>query len=414
MVYAPCFGSHIVSETRFKRKGCTELDNATSEQADMRTSIQPLQEFSTRRRNFMIGAAAFGVGAGLSACAAGANESTREPSHVSARDQDLPFIATEETYTTDELIALNAINDDHTEYLKEIGLAELGPSRIAAMDEARINVQVLSAHTPGVQNLVGQEGNDFAYRLNKMIASGPMATHPGRYQAYATLPLQDPEASADELERAVREDGFVGAMTNGFVGNKFLDHRDFEPVLARAEALDVPIYLHPGFPPKQVFDIYYGIERPGYNDQYQDYIFSGSGYGWHQEVLTQSLRLILTGVFDRFPGLQMIVGHMGEGLPFYYERIVEDLGDSTERSLNKPIGKYFDDNFWFTTSAFFQDELLDLLLKYINVDRVMFATDYPFANMKEGTDWFRAVDLPRETKEKIAFRNAEKLFAINV
>ena len=330
------------------------------------------------------------------------------------RDQDLPFIATEETYSTDELIALNAINDDHREYLKATGLAEIGHSRIAAMDEAGVNVQILSAHTPGVQDLLGQAGNDFAYRLNKMIASGPMAIYPGRYQAYATLPLQDPEASADELERAVREDRFVGAMTNGFVGNKFLDHPDFEPVLARAEALDVPIYLHPGFPPKQVFDIYYGIERPGYNDQYQDYIFSGSGYGWHQEVLTQSLRLILTGVFDRFPGLQMIIGHMGEGLPFYYERIVEDLREPTERSLDKPVGQYFRDNFWFTTSAFFQDELLQLLLKYISADRVMFAIDYPFATMKDGTDWFRAVDLPRETKEKIAFRNAEKLFAINV
>ena len=241
-----------------------------------------------------------------------------------------------------------------------------------------------------------------------------MTAYPGRYQAYATLPLQDPEASADELERAVREDGFVGAMTNGFVGSKFLDHEDFEPVLARAEALDVPIYLHPGFPPREVFDIYYRIERAGYNDEYQDYIFSGSGYGWHQEVLTQCLRLIMTGVFDRFPRLQMIVGHMGEGLPFYYERIVEDLGDATAGSLNKPVGQYFSDNFWYTTSAFFQDELLQLLLRYISADRVMFATDYPFANMKEGTDWFRAVDLPREAKEKIAFRNAEKLFGTGV
>ena len=105
---------------------------------------------------------------------------------------------------------------------------------------------------------------------------------------------------------------------------------------------------------------------------------------------------------------------MGEGLPFFYKRIVEKMGEVTEDTLDKPFEQYFHDNFWFTTSAFFQDELLDLLLKYISVDRVMFATDYPFVNMKEGTDWFRAVDLPRETKEKIAFRNAEKLFGITV
>ncbi|MEW5810491.1 MAG: amidohydrolase family protein [Actinomycetota bacterium] len=366
------------------------------------------------RRNFLHGAAALGAGAGLSACATVSNDPASEIRDIPSRDQDLPFIATEETYTTDELIALNAINNDHQEYLKEIGLAELGPGRIDAMDDAGVNIQILSAHTPGVQDLAGQEGNDFAYRLNKMIADGPMVTYPGRYQAYATLPLQDAEASADELERAVREDGFVGAMTNGFVGGKFLDHQYFDPVLARAEALDVPIYLHPGFPPKEVFDIYYRIERPGFNDDYQDYIFSGSGYGWHQEVLTQSLRLIISGAFDRFPNLQMVVGHMGEGLPFYYERIVEDLGDATQGSLTKPVGQYFKDNFWFTTSAFFQDELLHLLLKHIGVDRVMFATDFPFANMKEGTDWFRAVDLPREAKEKIAFRNAEKLFGLKV
>lgn len=380
----------------------------------MKPVEERLESLTVDRRSFLCGAAALSVGSGLCAPAIVSRAAAAEPSVISLRDRDLPFIATEETYTTDELIALNAINDDHVEYLKETGLAELGPGRIGAMDEAGINVQILSAHTPGVQNLAGQEGIDFAYRLNKMIADGPMATYPGRFQAYATLPLQDQEASADELERAVREDGFVGAMTNGFVGKKFLDHPDFEPVLARAEALNVPIYLHPGFPPDDVFEIYYRIRRPGYNEEYQDYIFSGSGYGWHQEVLTQCLRLIMTGVFDRFPKLQMIVGHMGEGLPFFYERIVGDMGDVTKAALDKPIAQYFNDNFWYTTSAFFQDELLHLLLRYISVDRVMFGTDYPFADMKQGADWFRAVDLPREAKEKIAFRNAERLFGIKV
>ncbi|MGV0908187.1 amidohydrolase family protein [Martelella sp. FOR1707] len=367
---------------------------------------------STGRRTFLSGATILGVGAGLSAPAIVSRAAAAEPSVIAYRDRDLPFIATEETYTTDELIALNAINDEHVAYLKETGLAEIGAGRVAAMDEAGINVQILSAHTPGVQDVPGQEGIDFAVRLNTMIADGPMKAYPGRFQAYATLPLQDPEASADELERAVREDGFVGAMTNGFIGEKFLDHPDFEPLLARAEALDVPIYLHPGFPPEAVFNIYYHTVRPGYDQEFQNYIFSGSGYGWHQEVLTQCLRLVLTGVFDRYPKLQMIIGHMGEGLPFYYERIVGDMSESTEDALNKPLGQYFSDNFWYTTSAFFQDELLHLLLRYISVDRVMFGIDYPFADMKQGTDWFRAVDLPREAKEKIAYRNAEKLFGI--
>jgi len=378
----------------------------------MKQIKNPIKSLVIGRRNFLNGAAV--LGAGLSAPAIITRAAAQDISDISLRDQDLPFIGTEETFSTPELMALNTINDDHIQYLEETGLSELGPRRIGAMNEAGLNVQILSAHTPGVQNVPGQEGIDFAYRLNKQLVHGPIAAYPGRFGAFATLPLQSPEAAADELERAVREDSFLGALTNGHIGKKFLDHPDFEPVLARAEALDVPIYLHPGYPAEEIFQIYYNTTRPEYTEEYQDYIFSGSGYGWHQEVLTQCIRMIIYGVFDRFPRLQIIIGHMGEGLPFYYERIVGDLGEAAENSLKKPLGQYFHDNFWFTTSAFFQDELLHLLLKYISVDRVMFGTDYPFADMKQGTDWFRAVNLPREDKEKIAFRNAEKLFGIRL
>ena len=206
-------------------------------------------------------------------------EQPLESLDISLRDQDLPFIGTEETFSTHELMVLN----DRL-FLEDTGLAEIGPRRIGAMDEAGLNVQILSAHTPGVQNVPGQEGIDFAYRLNKMLVDGPMATYPGRFQAFATLPLQSPEASADELERAVREDGFLGCLTNGIIGKKFLDHPDFEPVLARAEALDVPIYMHPGLPPDEVFQIYYSTTRSEYQKEYQDQILSISAYGWHQEV----------------------------------------------------------------------------------------------------------------------------------
>jgi predicted TIM-barrel fold metal-dependent hydrolase len=381
-------------------------------------SAQPLMG----RRSFVTRAAALGAGVGLSAtalaaCADGQEDSDSSPGRedIALRDQDLKFIGTEETFSTPELMLLNSLNEDHIEFLEEIGLADLGERRIGDMDEGGLNVQILSAHTPSVQNVPGQEGIDFAHRLNRLLVEGPMASHPGRFQAFATLPLQSPEAAADELERSVREDGFLGALTNGHIGKKFLDHPDFEPVLARAEALDVPIYLHPGYPADEIYDIYYRTTRSEYTSEYQDYIFSGSGLGWHQEVLIQCVRMIAYGVFDRFPNLKIIIGHMGEGLPFYYERIANDMGEPTEDSLEKPFEQYFQDNFWFTTSAFFQDELLDLLLKYISVDRVMFATDYPFIDsIEQGTDWFRAVDLPREDKEKIAFRNAEDLFGVEV
>ena len=372
------------------------------------------------RRGFVAGAAALGAGVGLSATALAARNSGSAAPDLSAtekdtwlRDQDLKFIGTEETFTTPELLKLNSLNQDHINFLTGIGLADLGARRLRDMDQGGLDVQILSAHTPSVQNVPGKEGIDFAHRLNRLLAEGPMAEHPDRFQAFATLPLQSPEAAADELERSVREDGFLGALTNGHITSKYLDHPRFEPVLARAEALDVPIYLHPGYPSDEVFNTYYRTTRSEYTKEYQDYIFSGSGLGWHQEVLIQCVRMIAYGVFDRFPKLKIIVGHMGEGLPFYYERIANDMGEPTEKSLEKPFEQYFQDNFWFTTSAFFQEDLLHLLLKYISVDRVMFATDYPFIDsIKEGTDWFRAVDLPREDKEKIAFRNAENLFGM--
>lgn len=362
------------------------------------------------RRELIRSAAALGAGVGLSAPVLASCDNV-----ALASDQDLKFIGVEETFSTSELMQLNSLNEDHIEFLTEIGLADLGDRRIGDMDEGGLNVQILSAHTPSVQNVAGQEGIDFAYRLNRQLVEGPMASYPGRFQAFATLPLLSPEAAADELERSVREDGFLGALTNGHIRNKFLDHPDFEPVLARAEALDVPIYLHPGYPPDEIYQTYFSTTRSEYKSEYQDYIFSGSGLGWHQEVLIQAVRMIAYGVFDRFPKLKVIMGHMGEGLPFYYERLINDMGEPTENSLEKPLEQYFQDNFWFTTSAFFQDNLLHQLLKYISVDRVMFATDYPFIeSIKQGTDWFRAVDLPRKDKEKIAFRNAEKLFGIKV
>jgi uncharacterized protein len=369
-----------------------------------------LKKMLMGRRELISGAATLGAGVGLSAPFLAACDNV-----ALASDQDLKFIGVEETFSTPELMQLNALNEDHIQFLTEIGLADLGDRRIGDMDEGGLNVQILSAHTPSVQNVAGQEGIDFAYRLNRQLVEGPMASYPGRFEAFATLPLQSPAAAADELERSVREDGFLGALTNGHIGNKFLDHPDFEPVLARAEALDVPIYLHPGYPPDEIFQIYFSTTRSEYKSEYQDYVFSGSGLGWHQEVLIQAVRMIAYGVFDRFPKLKIIMGHMGEGLPFYYERIVNDMGEPTKNSLDKPFQQYFHDNFWFTTSAFFQDNLLAQLLKYISVDRVMFATDYPFIeSIKQGTDWFRAVDLSREDKEKIAFRNAEKLFGIKV
>ena len=197
-------------------------------------------------------------------------------------------------------------------------------------------------------------------------------------------------------------------MTYGAVGGKFLDHADFAPVLTKAEALGVPIYIHPNWASPAATQLYYD----GLGNEWVSKVLSGPGYGWHQEVALQCLRMIASGVFDRHPKLQIIVGHMGEGLPFFYWRFGDDLARITADVLQKPVQQYFHDHFWMTTSAFFRDELLRLVLSVMGEDRVLFAVDYPFVSNRLGADWFRAVDLPRATKEKIAHRNAERLLKI--
>ena len=276
------------------------------------------------------------------------------------------------------------------------------------MDEAGIGIQVLSAVTPGAQTLPGAEGVAFARKLNDRIANEVVAAYPDRFRAFATLPLSEPRAAADELERSVREHGFVGCMSYGSVEGKFLDHADFAPVLARAESLGVPVYIHPNWPSPKAVEVYYA----GLGDKLVGKILGGPGYGWHQEVALQCLRLIVSGTFDRFPGLQIVVGHMGEGLPFWYWRVGEDLDRIAKDRLHKPVQQYFHDNLWITTSAFFRDELLALALATMGEDRIMFSVDYPMASARAGADWIRAAALPRTTKEKIAHGNARRLLGI--
>ena len=321
-------------------------------------------------------------------------------------DDQLFLLGLEEHFATPELRRLNNIR--FPKGVPRFDIDDVGAGRIADMDAAGIGLQVLSALTPGAQNIPGAEGVAYARRLNTWVAHEVIPAYPDRFRGFATLPLSEPEAAPSELEYAVRELGMVGAMTYGAIHGKFLDHADFAPVLAKAEALGVPIYIHPNWASPQVLDLYYN----GLGNEWVSKVLSGAGYGWHQEVALQSLRMICGGVFDRFPGLQIIVGHMGEGLPFFYWRFGDDLARITAGVLEKPVQRYFHDNFWMTTSAFFRDELLRLVLSVMGEDRVLFAVDYPFVSNRLGADWFRAVDLPRAAKEKIAHRNAERLLGI--
>ncbi|MDA7964909.1 amidohydrolase family protein [Ruegeria sp.] len=353
------------------------------------------RSFRMNRRGFLAG--------GLASAAA-----TSLPYQGLAAEDDLYLIALEEHIATPELLERNGIKFPPKAPIGKL-ILETGAKRIADMDAAGIDMQVLSAMTPGAQDIPGQEGIDFARRFNDWMANELVSAYPNRFRAFATLPMQTPEAAADELERAVKEDGCLGCMTYGSIGGKFLDDPMFAPVLAKAEELDVPIYIHPAAPTPQVLDEYYS----GLGNPWLEKVLSGPGYGWHQEVALQSLRMIVAGTFDKFPNLKIVIGHMGEGLPFYFWRLEGDLTFATRDTLSKPPQQYLRDNFWITTSAFFQDELLDLALATMGEDRVMFAVDFPFAKNQKGADWLRAADLPFEVKQKIASGNAEKLLGLN-
>ena len=353
------------------------------------------------RRGFLARTAALGA-----AAAVGSRPLAGASAAASAGDGDLSPIGLEEHYATPELLRRNGIRIPRARLVD--ALTDVGAGRIAAMDEAGIAMQVLSAMTPGAQELPGAEGVAFARRLNRWIAAEVVSRWPDRFRAFAALPMRSPEAAADELERAVRDDGLAGCMTYGTIGGRFLDHADFEPVLARAEALGAPVYIHPASPSPAIRELYYD----GLGDAWVSRILAGPGYGWHQEVALQCLRMIAAGVFDRFPGLQIVVGHMGEGLPFWYWRLGDDLARATRGRLRKPVQRYLHDNFRITTSAFFRDELLALALSVMGEDRVLFAVDYPFASNRAGADWLRSADIPRRVKEKIAFGNARRLLNV--
>jgi uncharacterized protein len=285
-------------------------------------------------------------------------------------------------------------------------LLDVADGRLADMDAAGIDVQVLSVVAPAAQELPAESSVPLAAKLNSEL-SDAVSAHPDRFAAFATLPTSAPDAAAAELERAVTELGFVGAMINGTTGGRFLDDLTFTPILDAAAGLDVPIYLHPGPPPKPVAEAYYaGFDRP------IALTLAQNGYGWHYETSLHALRMIVAGIFDRWPDLKVILGHLGEGIPFHLPRIDDVLTPVTSH-LHKPISEYFRDNFWITTSGYFYDGPFRLARETFGDGRVIFSVDYPFADNRRACDWFERLDLAPEVREKIAHGNADELLGLH-
>ncbi len=324
---------------------------------------------------------------------------------MNAASKNKPYvIALEEHYWDPELLKYFSARDAKRISDIEKKLMDVGDVRIREMDEGGVDLQVLSHGAPAAQKLppeaavqVARETND---RLRKIIE-----THPTRFAGFATLPTAHPNAAADELERTVNKYGFKGAMIHGLTGGtEFLDKKQFWPIFERAQALDVPLYLHPAYPHAAVTEAYY----KDYTGRFPELL--GPALGFTQETATQAIRLVLSGVFDAYPRLKIILGHLGEGIPFLLWRIDQSL--SREGNEGLKFAELFREHFYVTTSGNFSDTALTCTIAELGVDRVLFSVDWPFISNEMGTQWMEKTALSDADKEKILSRNARKLLRI--
>jgi 2,3-dihydroxybenzoate decarboxylase len=280
-------------------------------------------------------------------------------------------------------------------------LYDFADLRIKEMDEAGVDIQVLSHGAPSAQKLPADIAAKVAREVNDRLAA-QIKTNPSRFTGFAALPTAVPEAAADELERCIKELGFKGAMIHGTANGEFLDAQKFWPIFARAEKLDVPIYFHPALPDPRITDIYL-------KEYVKDFpLVVRPAWGFTIDTATQAIRMVLSGVFEKHPKLKIILGHFGETLPFLLWRI--------DSALKRPGGKQvdfrgiFSSNFWLTTSGFFSDPALLCCVMEMGVDRILFAVDWPFViDNKPGVQWLSRIPLSDEDKIKIASGNAKRL-----
>jgi predicted TIM-barrel fold metal-dependent hydrolase len=285
-------------------------------------------------------------------------------------------------------------------------LAGISGERLSSMDEQGISVQVLSVAGPGANLLDAETGPAFAKQYNDVLAQ-KMAPYPDRFTAFAHLPMTNPAAAADELERTVKEYNFKGALINGLTNDEFLDDPKYAPIFERAIKLDVPIYLHPGLPPKAVVDAYYsGLPKSSGT------ILSIAGWGWHSETALHVLRLIVSGTFDRYPALKLIIGHMGEMLPMMMARCDGMFKAGEAGNNQRSISETLRDQVYITTSGIFTLPPLMAALDTFGIDRILFSVDYPFSDNEKGIAFLNSLPLSATDIEKIAYGNADKLLKL--
>lgn len=287
----------------------------------------------------------------------------------------------------------------------EAKLADLGTNRLRDMDEAGITHQVISASMPGADLLDGDNGIQFAKKTNDILSQA-VRSNPKRFSGFAHLPMRVPQAAADELERAVRDLGFCGAMINGTTEGRFLDDPHFAPILERAVALDVPIYIHPNIPPKSVYEAYFQNLPKVYGP-----VLAAGLFGWHSETGIHILRLALAGIFEKYPKLTLIAGHMGEMLPFMLGRI-DAVMTGQHGANDRPISKTIIDHVYITTSGFFTPAPLLATLMTFGADRIMFSIDYPYSSNLQGKAFLDLLPVSPSDLAKIAHGNADRVLKL--
>lgn len=287
----------------------------------------------------------------------------------------------------------------------EAKLIDVGEGRLTAMDAYGIDMQVLSLSAltfPPIQGEIDtKQAVSMARQANDYLAE-QVRQHPDRFAGFAALPLQDPQAAADELERAVTQLGFKGALVNGHTNGEYLDERKFWGVWERAEQLGVPIYLHPADSPSDQMKIYQGY--PG---------LRSAVWNWTVETATHALRIICSGVFDAFPNVILLLGHMGEALPYTLRRIDDGwMGTPQSKQLRYPPSYYVKNNIMITTSGNCSPEALICAFLAVGADHILFSADYPYAPLDRMTQFIETAPISEIDREKICHLNAERLLKL--
>ena len=284
-------------------------------------------------------------------------------------------------------------------------LLDLGKTRISDMDAAGIDLQIMSLTNAGLDKLDGPTATALTHDANDKLSDAVKA-YPQRFAALAALDLQLPEKAAAELERCVRKLGFKGTLIHGTTKGIFLDDPRFTPIFEAAQALDVPIYLHPTLPPKSVEDAYF-TGLPGDTG----FLLSTAGWGWHVETGMHCLRLMISGLFDRFPRLNIIIGHMGEDLPFSIARAEAVLSRGVNH-LKRRLGEYFQEHFYITTSGYFTVPPLLCTMQVVGADHILFSVDYPYSPNTVGRKFLDALPVSHDDLQIISHGNAERLLKV--